>query len=84
MEKNIMKNQAEFIKFLQDHNLGDADEASAIIDDAKMYIDSESIENYNDYMNCADHDTHMVLDEKSNEYHICSIDGYECDFALDY
>ena len=79
-----MKNKTEFIKFLQDHNLGDADEASAIIDDAEMYIDSGLIENGDDYMNCADHDTHMVLDEKSNEYHIYSIDGYECDFALDY
>ena len=79
-----MKNQAEFIKFLQEHNLGDVDEASAIIDDAKMYIDSELIEDGDDYMNCADHDTHMVLDEKSNEYHVYSIDGYECDFTLDY
>ena len=60
-----MKNQAEVIKFLQDHNLGDADEASAIIDDAEMYIDSELIEDGNDYMDCADHDTHMVLDEKA-------------------
>lgn len=49
-----------------------------------MYIDSGLIEDGDDYMNCADHDTHMVLDEKSNEYHIYSIDGYECDFALDY
>ena len=84
MEKKYHEKSSRIYQILQDHNLGDADEASPIIDDAEMYIDSNLIENGNDYMNCADHDTHMVLDEKSNEYHIYSIDGYECDFALDY
>lgn len=79
-----MKNQAEFINFLQNHGLGNANEASAIIDDAEMYIDSGLIENDNDCMNCADHDTHLVLNEKSDAYHIYCIDGYECDFTLDY